>query len=103
MKDKSKIKAKIDGEIVRFKFMIFHPMYTKKQADIRGVAQDYITHIVVKVKERMIFEFHPTERISKNPLFKFKCRKKEIQKGDTVTVTWQTLLGKTDSFSGIIK
>ena len=103
MKEKAKIKIKINGEIVKSKFRIQNIMLTKAQAKKKEIEQDYITYIIIKVKERVLFEFHLTERISKNPMLKFKCKRKELQRGDEVTMTWKTLLGKTESISSKMK
>ena len=103
MKQKARIKAKIVNDVINVKLQIRHDMLSKDEANKQGVKQDYIVQIIVKIKERLIFEFHPTERITKNPIIKLKCRKKEIQKGDKITVTWKTLLNETDNISGQVK
>lgn len=100
---KAKIRARVTKEIVKAKIYIAHPMFTKEQALRRGKTQDYITHIVATVGTRVVFEFRLSEFVSKNPIFKFKFKQKEVKRGDKLKITWQTLLGKSDSYSKKIR
>lgn len=101
---KIKIKVKIADETVKAKVLIFSPMYTKKLAKNKGVEQDYITHITAYVNDdRVVFEFIPTVYVSKNPLFKFRFKRKDIKIGDSFTVKWTTLQGVSESASYLFK
>jgi len=99
----SKLKTTVKENIVSAKLRIVHPMFTTRQAKQRGVIQDYVVDVVAFVGEREVYHFVPTEWVSRDPLFKFKFKQKEIKVGDTLLVTWKTLLGKTDTISCQIK
>ena len=99
----AKMKARIKNDVIKVKFVIFNPMSTKIEAQRKGMKQDYITHILVTVDGRTLFEFKPTSSISKNPLFYFKCKAKEIKVGDTIVLSWTTLLGESKHFSKKIR
>jgi len=103
MSKASKLKATSKENVVSAKLRIVHPMLTVKKAKQKGVIQDYIVDVVAFVGEREVYHFVPTEWVSRDPLFKFKFKQKEINMGDTLLVTWKTLLGKTDTISCQIK
>ncbi len=99
----AKMKARIKNDVIKVKFVIFHPMLTKREAPRKGIRQDYITHILVTVDGRTLFDFKPTSNISKDPLFQFKSKAKEIKAGDTIVLSWTTLLGESKHFSKKIR
>ncbi|MCH9739802.1 MAG: thiosulfate oxidation carrier complex protein SoxZ [Epsilonproteobacteria bacterium] len=95
-----KIKAKADGEIVKAKVMAKHEMLTYDGAKKKGKEANFITHIVGKVGEAVVFEMSSSQFLSKNPLFKFTFKGK---KGDELTMTWVDLKGDTKTESKKIK
>jgi sulfur-oxidizing protein SoxZ len=103
MNPTGKLKAKIKQNIVKAKLLINNPMLTAEEAQRKGVEQDYVVDIVAYVGEREVFHFVPTEWISRNPIFKFKFKQIDVDIGDTLTVRWKTLRGKTETVSCKIK
>jgi len=99
---KAKIRVKIKDDIMKVKFMINHNMLTEREANKRNLEQDYITHIIMKVEERILFEFKPSENIVSNPLFKFKVKKKELKLGDVINLEWTTFLGEEKNYTKTI-
>ena len=99
----AKIKAKIKDDAINIKFVINNIMLTEKRAQKLNIEQDYITHIIIRVKERILFEFRPSGNITDNPLFKFKVKKKELKLGDIIDLEWTTLLSKTQHYTKKIK
>jgi sulfur-oxidizing protein SoxZ len=95
----SKLKATVKENIVSAKLRIAHPMLSTRQAKRRGIEQDYVVDIVAYVGEREVFHFVPTEWISRNPMFRFKFKKIDVDIGDTLIVRWKTLRGKTETVS----
>jgi sulfur-oxidizing protein SoxZ len=96
-----KIKAKADGDIVKAKVMAKHPMLTYNAAKKKGKEANFITYIVGKVGDKIVYEASTSQFLSKNPLFKFKF--KGAKKGDELTMTWTDLKGKTVTESKKIK
>jgi len=90
-----KIKAKVKGDVVKCKIQATHIMLPYDAAKKKGVDANFITHIVGKIGDRIIFEASTSQFISKNPIFKFQAKADGIKKGDTLTMTWTDLSGKT--------
>ncbi len=88
---KSKIKAKIIDNILHIKFMIHNKMIGEHEAEKKNIAEDYITHILLHVGERILFDFKSSGNISQNPLFKLKFKQKELKIGDQLELEWKTI------------
>jgi len=86
-----KIKAKEKNGVVKAKILISHPMLTYKQAKVRGVKANFITSVVAKVGDKIVYELSSSQFLSKNPLLKFKFYGK---KGDMLNIVWRDLSGK---------
>lgn len=69
-------KAKQTNDFVKVKFKIKNPMIGREQAAIKNVNPDYITKIIIKSNEQVIYEVFTTPNISKNPVFKFHFKNK---------------------------
>jgi len=103
MNSKARMKLKIKDKVLSVKFQLKHKMLSLKDAKRKQLAMDYITHIVVKSGSRVLFEFQPSMFVSKNPIFKFKVKQKELKLNDVLEITWTSYLGKTERFSKIIE
>ncbi|NOZ90302.1 MAG: thiosulfate oxidation carrier complex protein SoxZ [Epsilonproteobacteria bacterium] len=98
---KMKIKAKLEGDIVKANVMIKHPMLTYNAAKKKGKEANFITYIVGKVGDKIVYEASTSQFLSENPLLRFKF--KGAKKGDKLTITWRDLKGKTVTKSKKIK
>ena len=94
-----KIKGKLKDNFLTIKLRIYNPMLTESAAERKQIKQDYVTHIIIKVGTHVLYELKPSENFSKNPLFKFRVKQKEIKAGDVLEVEWKTLLGRSEHFS----
>jgi len=95
-----KIKAKEKDGIVKTKIQIKHKMMTYIQAKKKGFEANFITHIVAKVGEKVVYELSSSQFLSKNPVLKFKFHG---TKGELLEITWTDLSGKKVTESKKIK
>jgi sulfur-oxidizing protein SoxZ len=95
-----KIKAKEKNGIVHVKALISHPMWTYNQAKVRSIKANFITRVVAKVGEDVVYELSSSQFLSKNPILKFKFHGK---KGDTLALTWKDMSGQEVTVSKKIK
>jgi len=95
-----KIKAKEKDGIVKTKIQIKHKMMTYIQAKNKGLEANFITHIVAKVGEKVVYELSSSQFLSKNPVLKFKFHG---TKGELLEITWTDLSGKKVTESKKIK
>lgn len=86
-----KIKAKEKDGIVKTKIQIKHKMMTYKQAIKKGVDANFITYIIAKVGEKIVYELSPSQFLSKNPVLKFKFYG---NKGEVLEIEWRDLSGE---------
>ena len=97
---KIKIKAKEKDGIVRAKVLLVHEMLTYNQAKKKGVKPNFITHVVAKVGEQVVYELSSSQFLSKNTVLKFKFNG---NKGDILEMAWTDLSGAHASASKTIK
>jgi len=90
-----KVKAKVSGDVVKVKVLAKHQNVGPEEAEKKKVEANFITSVVAKVADKVVFEVSGSGFISKNPLFKFKF--KGAKKGDEIEVTWTDLKGATKS------
>jgi len=95
-----KIKAKEKDGIVKTKIQIKHKMMTYKQAEKKGMEVNFITYIIAKVGEKVVYELSSSQFLSKNPVLKFKFH---ASKGELLEITWTDLSGKQVTESKKIK
>lgn len=95
-----KIKAKEKNGLVKAKIQIMHEMMTYNAAKTKGIKANFITSIVAKVGEKIVFELSSSQFLSKNPILKFTFKG---QKTQTLSITWVDLLGKSVTESKNIK
>jgi sulfur-oxidizing protein SoxZ len=90
-----KIKAKVKGDTLKCKIQAKHIMLPYDAAKKKGVDANFITHIMGKVGERVVFEASTSQFISKNPIFKFEAKADGLKKGDKLEMSWTDISGKT--------
>lgn len=90
-----KIKAKVKGDTLKCKVQAKHAMMTYNIAKKKGVDANFITHIIAKVGDRVVYEASTSQFLSKNPIFKFEAKSEGLKKGDKLEMTWTDLSGKT--------
>jgi sulfur-oxidizing protein SoxZ len=98
-----KIKAKVKGDTLKCKVQAKHIMLPYNAAKKKGVDANFITYIVGKIGDKIIFEASTSQFVSKDPIFKFKAKADGIKKGDKLEMTWTDLSGKTVTESKKIK
>lgn len=96
-----RIKAKEKDGITTVKAMAKHPMMSNVEAKKKGKTANWITYIIAKVGDEVVYEASTSQFLSKNPYIKFKF--KGENKGKKVTITWTDLSGKTKTDSKKIK
>lgn len=72
------IKLKIKNDVATVRMAISHPMSTYAQAESKTGSRDdanFITRIIAKVGEEVVFDASTSQFLAKNPilLFEFKC------------------------------
>jgi sulfur-oxidizing protein SoxZ len=98
-----KIKAKVKGDTLKCKVQAKHIMLPYNAAKKKGVDANFITYVVGKVGDRIVFEASTSQFVSKDPIFKFKAKADGIKKGDKLEMTWTDLSGKTVTEAKAIK
>ena len=96
-----KVKAKLKGDVVKVKVLAKHANVGPEEAEKKKVDANFITSIIAKCNDKVVYELSGSGFISKNPLFKFQF--KGAKKGDKVEVTWTDLKGKTETKAKAIK
>ncbi len=86
-----KIKAKETDGIVKVKAKISHEMMTYAQAKKKGIEVNFITHVVAKVDDKLVYELSSSQFVSKDPILKFKFKG---TKGDEVEIVWTDMSGR---------
>jgi sulfur-oxidizing protein SoxZ len=90
-----KIKAKVKGDVLKCKVQAKHIMLPYDAAKKKGVDANFITHVVGKIGDKVIFEVSTSQFLSKDPIFKFQAKAEGIKAGDKLEMTWKDLSGKT--------
>jgi sulfur-oxidizing protein SoxZ len=96
-----RIKAKEKKGITTVKVMAKHPMMSYAEAEKKGKKANFITYVIAKVGDEVVYEASTSQFLSKNPYLKFMF--KGENKGKEVTITWTDLSGKTKTGSKKIK
>ena len=98
--DNMKIKVKEKDGIAKAKVQIKHEMLTYDMAKKKGKEANFITHMIGKVGDKIVYEISSSQFLSKNPVFKFKF---PASKGDELTITYTDLKGNTGTGSQKVK
>jgi sulfur-oxidizing protein SoxZ len=90
-----KIKAKVKGDVLKCKIQAKHIMLPYDAAKKKGVDANFITHVVGKIGDKIVFEVSTSQFLSKDPIFKFQAKAEGLKAGDELEMTWKDLSGKT--------
>lgn len=85
------IKVKEKNGIVKAKVKLGHLMMTYAQAKKKGIEANFITHVVAKLGDKVVYELSSSQFISKDPILKFKFHGK---KGEMLEIAWTDMSGK---------
>ncbi len=96
-----RIKAKEKDGITTAKVMAKHPMMSYAEAKKKGKEANFITYVIAKVGDEVVYEASTSQFLSKNPYLKFKF--KGENKGKELVITWTDLSGKTKTDKKKIK
>ena len=97
----TKIKAKLKDGIVEVKALATHPMLSYQEAERAKKEVNFITYVVAKVADKVVFEASTSQFLSKDPYIKFSFKGGNV--GDTIELTWKDLKGSTDVSTEAIK
>ena len=97
----TKIKAKLKDGIVEVKALVTHPMLSYQEAERAKKEVNFITYVVAKVADKVVFEASTSQFLSKDPYIKFSFKGGNV--GDTIELTWKDLKGNTDVSTEVIK
>ena len=101
MAKKTRIKAKLKKDIVTVKALASHAMLSYQEAEKAKKEVNFITYMVAKVNDKIVYEVSTSQFLSKNPYMKFKF--KGAEKGDKIEITWTDLKGETQVTTAKIK
>ncbi len=96
-----RIKAKFKDGVTTAKVMAKHPMLSYQEAKKKKVDVNFITYVVAKVGDEVVYEVSTSQFLSKNPYLKFAF--KGDNKGKELSVSWTDLSGKTKTDTKKIK
>jgi sulfur-oxidizing protein SoxZ len=97
----TKIKAKLKDGIVEVKALATHPMLSYQEAERAKKEVNFITYVVAKVADKVVFEASTSQFLSKDPYIKFSFKGANV--GDIIELTWKDLKGNTDVSTEAIK
>ena len=97
----TKIKAKLKDGIVEVNALVTHPMLSYQEAERAKKEVNFITYVVAKVADKVVFEASTSQFLSKDPYIKFSFKGGNV--GDTIELTWKDLKGNTDVSTEAIK
>ena len=96
-----RIKAKEKKGITTAKVMAKHPMMSYAEAEKKGKEANFITYVIAKVGDEVVYEASTSQFLSKNPYLKFQF--KGENKGKELVITWTDLSGATKTGKKKIK
>ncbi|CAA6819133.1 MAG: sulfur oxidation protein SoxZ [uncultured Sulfurovum sp.] len=96
-----KIKAKEKNGVVNVKVMFTSLMADAEEAEKKKIKPEFITYIVGKSNDKVVFEATTSGFMSENPLMKFSFT--GAKKGDELEFTITDNHGKTETGSKKIK
>jgi sulfur-oxidizing protein SoxZ len=95
-----KIKAKAKDGIVNVKTKLKHKMMTYAAAKKKAIEANFITQVIAKVGDKIVYELSSSQFISADPILKFKFHGK---KGEMLEIAWIDMSGKKVTESKKIK
>jgi sulfur-oxidizing protein SoxZ len=105
MAKKSRIKAKLKKGVVTAKILATHEMLSHQEAKRAKKEANFITYMVAKVNDTIVFEASTSQYLSKNPYIKFKFNADAIgaKKGDKLEFSWTDTKGDSNTSAKKIK
>ncbi|RXJ78846.1 thiosulfate oxidation carrier complex protein SoxZ [Arcobacter sp. F155] len=105
MAKKTRIKAKLKKGVVTVKALANHANLSYQEAERAKKEANFITYVVAKVNDKIVYEVSTSQFLSKNPYMKFKFNADAVgaKKGDKLVFTWVDLKGNTREDSKKIK
>ena len=101
MGKKMKIKAKEKNGVVKVKAMFTSLMADAEEAEKKKIKPEFITYIIAKANDKVVFEATTSGFMSENPLLKFSFT--GAKKGDELVFTLTDNHGKTETGKKKIK
>lgn len=101
MAKKTRIKAKEKKGITTVKAMANHAMLSYDEAKRKKVEANFITSMIAKVDNEIVYEVSTSQFLSKNPFVQFKF--KGSNKGKELVFTWTDKKGNTKTDKKKIK
>jgi len=95
-----KLKAKAKDGVVKVKSKLKHAMTTYASAKKKGIEANFITHVIAKVGDKVVYELSSSQFISQDPILKFKFYGK---KGEVLELAWTDMSGEMVKESKKIK
>jgi sulfur-oxidizing protein SoxZ len=95
-----KVKAKEKNGIVKVKVLAKHQNIGPEEGEKKKKEANFITTVVAKVGDAVVYELNGSGFMSKDPLFKFKFKG---TKGGELVVTWTDLKGESKTKKAKIK
>ncbi|RXJ97541.1 MULTISPECIES: thiosulfate oxidation carrier complex protein SoxZ [Arcobacteraceae] len=105
MAKKTRIKAKLKKGVVTVKALANHENLSYQEAERAKKEANFITYVVAKVNDKIVYEVSTSQFLSKNPYMKFSFNADAVgvKKGDELVFTWVDLKGNTRKDSKKIK
>lgn len=102
MADPMRIRATEAGGEVDVKVLVKHDMETGQRKDAEGktIPEHYITDIVAKNNDKVVFSAHFGPSVSKDPYINFKYKG---AKGDKLVISWSDTKGDSRTDEAIVK
>ncbi|CAM3810434.1 thiosulfate oxidation carrier complex protein SoxZ [Arcobacter cloacae] len=101
MSGTTKIKAKLKDGVVEIKALATHPMLSYQEAERAKKEVNFITYVIAKIGDKVVYEASTSQFLSKDPYLKFNF--KGAKSGDALELTWKDLKGNTDVSTTTIK
>ena len=101
MAKKMKIKAKEKNGVVKVKAMFTSLMADTEEAEKKKIEVSYISHVIAKANDKVVYEATTSGFMAENPLMKFSFT--GAKKGDELEFTLTDNHGKTETGKKKIK
>ncbi|MDX4027292.1 thiosulfate oxidation carrier complex protein SoxZ [Aliarcobacter skirrowii] len=96
MSGTTKIRAKINKNgICEVRALASHEMLSYQEAERAKKEANFITYLVAKIGDKVVYEVSSSQFLSKDPYFKFSF--KGAKSGDEITISWKDLKGNSDT------
>jgi len=102
MTEPTRIRARLEGDVVDVKILMSHDMETGLRVDASGapIAAHFISNVIARHGGRIVLSAQFGIAVSRNPLLEFRFR--GGARGDSISVTWVDNLGETRTDSASV-